>query len=71
MSKLVKESYKSKAFDDLLYQQQQLSKGDNLIYGELKIRGYLKVQKIQPQQAKLIFKFRSRMVNVKQNYKGM
>ena len=69
ISKIVKEQYRSKAFDGLLELQLKLSKGDNLVYGELKMRGYLKYQKLNPNHAKLIFMFRSRMINVKENYK--
>ena len=70
MSNLVKEAYKAKAFDDLLEKQLTYSKGGELVYGELKMRRYLKTNNINSSQAKLIFKFRARMVNVKGNFKG-
>ena len=71
MSTIVKEAYKSQAFDDLLEKQLSYSsKGSNLVYGELKIRDYLKNQSINASHAKLIFALRSNMLNVKQNFKG-
>ena len=44
LSKLVREAYKSKAFEDLLLKQENYSKGRNLMYGELKMRRYLKTR---------------------------
>ena len=41
-SKLVKDAYKEKAFDDLLLLQENHSKGSNLVYGELKMRRHFK-----------------------------
>ena len=70
MSKMVKEAYKQKAFDDLIDHQLSYSKGDNLEYGELKIRGYLKNLSINPSEAKFIFMLRTRMLNFKHNFKG-
>ena len=70
MSKMVKEAYKSKAFDDLLEKQSTYSKGNELVYGEFKMRGYLSNQNIKSTNKKLIFSLRSRMFNVKQYYKG-
>ena len=69
LSKSLKTAIKVKAFEDLLYKQEQYSKGSNLSYGELSMRNYLKSEYITGKQAKLIFKFRTRMVQVKQNYK--
>ena len=70
LSSIVKEAYKSKAFEDLLEQQLRYSKGEELVYGELNMRRYLKTKSINLNQAKIIFKFRSRMINVKGNFKG-
>ena len=65
----VRQSMKAKAFEDLLESQTELSKGSNLNYGDLKMRSYLKSNHINIKQAKLIFKIRTRMMNVKTNYK--
>ena len=40
IKKIVKEAYKGKAFDDLLEKQVTYSKGNELVYGELKMREY-------------------------------
>ena len=52
LSTIVKEAYKSKAFDDLLEQQLSYSKGEQLVYGELKMRRYLKTRNMNSNQAK-------------------
>ena len=67
---MIRETYKSNAFDDLLEKQMAYSKGNELVYGELKIRSYLKNQNISTKNKKLVFALRSRMYDVKQNYKG-
>ena len=70
MSKIVKNAHKDKAFEDLIEQQSTYSKGSNLDYGKLMMRGYLKNQNITVSQAKLIFLLRSRMLKVKDNFRG-
>ena len=50
--------------------QEKYSKGSNLSYGKLKMRNYLKMKEIGRQHASLIFKFRTRMVQVKNNFKN-
>ena len=69
-SKIVKDAFKTKTFEDLLDRQLQYSKGSDLVYGTLQMRSYLKTNEISTNQAELIFKFRSRMINVKDKYKG-
>ena len=68
--KRVKEFCKSKAFEDLTDNQIENSKGGNLGYGSLKMRDYLKTKNINKNQAILLFKIRTRMVNVKNNFKN-
>ena len=60
---------KSKAFEDLLDLQSKLTKGENLMYGNLEIRSYLTSNQINSKQAQSIFRIRTRMTNVKNNYK--
>ena len=68
--KKVKESCKNIAFENLLETQSSYSKGSNLGYGKLKMRSYLKSKKINSKQAKIVFKIRTRMINVKNNFKN-
>ena len=46
------------------------SKIIKLDYSSLEMQQYLKNQQITPTQAKVIFKFRTRMVNLSENFKG-
>ena len=74
MSKIVwrdkiKKAIKSKALEDLLEVQYTYSKGEHLVYGSLQMRSYFKSNAISTEQAKLIFKIRTRMINVKNNYR--
>ena len=68
--KKVKQACKIEAFESLLDIQVGYSKGSNLGYGTLKMRGYLKTEEINPSQARLLFKIRTRMLNVKNNYRN-
>ena len=70
LSKIVKEASREKVFNDLLVIQEQYSKGSNLSYGKLKMRSYFKKKEISRQHASLIFKFRTRMIQVKNNFKN-
>ena len=46
------------------------SKGRNLTYSKFKTMNYLISGQLSPQEAKLMFKLRSRMLNVKGNFKN-
>ena len=46
------------------------SKMDNLSYSELKMQSYFSNEKVSPQVAKNIFKFRGRMANVTANFRS-
>ena len=70
LSSIVKKAYKQKAFEDLLALQEQYSKGSQLLYGQLAMREYLKSQNLNINQKKLIFKLRTRMFQVKSNFKN-
>ena len=58
----------SKALEDLLEVQASYSKGEHLVYGKLQIRSYFISKAISTEQARIIFKIRTRMINVKNNY---
>ena len=68
--KIVKEACKEKAFDNILDEKDELSKGSEIQYGEFKMRNYFKSKLINVKQAKLIFKIRTRMLRVKNNFKN-
>ena len=68
--KKVKKACKIFAFENLLEAQLEYSKGSNLGYGSLKSRSYLKSAKINANQAKTIFRIRTRMLKVKNNFKN-
>ena len=42
----------------------------NLTYTCLEMQGYLKESEVTPRQAKTMFKFRTRMANFSENFKG-
>ena len=69
-AKIVRLAYKAKAFDDLLSKSEEFSKGENLLYGNLDMRKYLKSNSLSLNQKKIIFKFRTRMINVKDNFRN-
>ena len=70
LAKVIKDASKDKVFSNLLCAQLSYSKGSNLLYGKLQMRSYLKTKFITRQQASLIFKFRTRMIPVKSNFKN-
>ena len=71
LSKIVKKAYREKAFEDLLIKQDSYSKGSNLVYGDLKMRRYLKTRELTREQASLAFRFRTRMVSkIKANFRN-
>ena len=43
---------------------------DNIIYEDLEMQGYLKNEKIRVNQARSIFRFRTRMARFWENFKG-
>ena len=45
LSKIVKQAYLDKAFEDLLLVQSNYTNGNNLIYGKLSMRNYFKYKK--------------------------
>ena len=77
ISKRKKENFKKKvksackAYSLKILKSEIKSKGENLSYNALKTQKYLKSQQINTNQAKLLFRIRTRMLNVKCNYKKM
>ena len=68
---IVKESVKKKAFDDLIKLNKTHSKMDNLNYDQLKIQNYLKTDsKMTNDEKQLLFRMRTRMTDVKLNFKN-
>ena len=68
--KHVKQKAREAALELLLKKKSKHSKLNNLEYTELTIQNYFKSKGISKEQARLIFKFRSRMVLFGQNYRG-
>ena len=68
--KHVKQKAREAALEMLLKKKSEHSKLNNLEYTELTIQNYFKSKGISKEQARLIFKFRSRMVLFGQNYRG-
>ena len=67
--KYIKKTIKAASLDFLLMEKQKHSKMDNISYTELKQQEYLKSSSVPVHKAKNLFKFRTRMNQVKSNYK--
>ena len=70
--KKVASACKRYAFDKLISDRNNKdgSKGKDLTYTKLKTENYLINEKFSPQESKLLFKLRSRMLNVQGNFKS-
>lgn len=68
-SKLIKGKVKEAAFSYLIELKNQHSKMHMLEYNKLEMQKYLKCKTVTPKSAKTIFKFRTRMSEVKVNFK--
>ena len=69
-AEMVKKACRKAAFIELMSMKEKHSKLSNLSYTELKMQSYLKNKKIHPGKAKSLFKYRTRMAFVKNNYKS-
>ena len=77
ISKLSKSAFKKKVaiacrqftLNKLLNLKEGHSKGANLVYNKLKLRQYLSSNKLSVSDSKLLFKIRSQMLNVKENFR--
>ena len=70
-AKIVKEKIRKLSFDYLLKLKNEHSKMSRLSYSCLKVQTYFKNSKISAKQAKSIFKYRSHMADVKDNFHSM
>ena len=68
---LVKMKSKEKAFKDLIELKNSHEKVKELNYEKLEMQSYLKSNLFYQDEAKLIFKLRSNMIKVKQNFSRM
>ena len=68
-AKIVKKSIKSRAFEELMGTKDFHSKMDGCKYKELKMQSYLCDKNINEEQAKQIFRLRTRMAMVSTNFK--
>ena len=69
MKNIVKKAYKEKSFYDLINVKKSHSKIRVLNYTSLEIQEYLKIN-MKNSTAKLIFKLRTKMLDVKDNFRG-
>ena len=46
------------------------SKMDNVFYTKLQMQGYLKAKDITPEDAKMVFSYRTRMADYTENFRG-
>ena len=69
-SKIIQKKVREAAFEYLLDRKSTHSKMEGIQYSQdLKIQGYLQDSRLNPSLAKLLFKFRCRMIQVKINFK--
>ena len=69
-SELVKRKIREKAFSDLMILKNKHSKLDSITYTELSQQQYLIESKVENWVAQNIFKFRTRMADVHENFKN-
>ena len=67
---LVKSKSKEFAFERFICSKEKHSKLKNVDYDKLKMQQYLKENKFNTADARLIFKFRTRMAPFRENFKG-
>ena len=67
---LVKLKSKEHCLMKLLEETEKHSKMQNLFYIELKMQDYLKSNKFSTSEAKMVFKWRTRMSDFNENYRG-
>ena len=68
--RLVKIKAKEYALDNLLNLKEKHKKMENLDYTELKLQNYLKDSEIPPNEARNLYRFRTRAANFKENCKN-
>ena len=67
---LVKKKIEEAVFIDLLERKEKHKKMENLQYTRFEMQDYLKQNHITPNQARTIFKFRTRMENFSENFRA-
>ena len=67
---MVKVKSKEFAIERLTKKQSTHSKMENLVYKELKMQRYMLNDELNPNQKKILFKFRTRMAEFGENYRG-
>ena len=68
---ILNEKIKEHSFKFLIKKKESHSKTENLIYDKLEIQSYLKSDsKLSNEQKQLLFKFRTRMIDLKTNYRN-
>ena len=68
--KIIKKEIRSKALEDLKKDQIRHSKMSSLVYEDLNIKKYFLDERVESWVAKDIFKFRTRMADVNENFKN-
>ena len=66
---LVRSKAKEVALETLNKMKKKLSKMDNIFYLDLEIQDYLKDRRLKTSLAKAVFKFKTRMANLSENFK--
>ena len=61
---------KESFFMEMMIKKMEHSKMDDCFYTELKIQNYLKSSNFSAAQSQLIYSFRTRMANFKENFQG-
>ena len=69
-SKLVKSKIRKYTLEKLMKKKEKHSKMKNIVYDELKIQSYFTNAEISTEKAKIIFKYRTRMLKFAENYRG-
>ena len=68
--RIIKIKMKDFALNYLLQLKSSHSKMDNIIYTNLELQKYLRTENIPVNEAKNVFRYRVRVANFKENYKG-
>ena len=69
--KEVAKACKDYTLRELNFEKEKHEKGENLTYNELQMQSYLTTSKLSANDAKFLFKIRSRMLDVRTNFEGM
>ena len=72
LKRIMNKAIVRKAFERLMNIKESHSKVENIVYSNLKMQNYLKPSRVRISQNEIqtIFKLRSRVIDVKQNFRG-